>query len=227
MKKNPIPKNYSFTIYTLLFFSFFNFCTPSLKFNIPNNRDKCFTEEIYTNGTLLIRYDLKGIELIRPEHQEKVLKNIKLFVKNPKGIIVRELYLTDRKGKFALLTDMEGTYQICSRYYKSWSITELPKDVLLGIKIRTDYDYQPLESSLEKKDIDRFLEEMRILKSKVVPSITSSKAELDEEDKMAKAIISTSKLYFNLTIVQLVLIVIIAVYQIFSVKQFLMSKQII
>ena len=227
MKKNPIPKNCTFTIYTLLFFSFFNFCTPSLKFNIPNNRDKCFTEEIYTNGTLLIRYDLKGIELIRPEHQEKVLKNIKLFVKNPKGIIVRELYLTDRKGKFALLTDMEGTYQICSRYYKSWSITELPKDVLLGIKIRTDYDYQPLESSLEKKDIDRFLEEMRILKSKVVPSITSSKAELDEEDKMAKAIISTSKLYFNLTIVQLVLIVIIAVYQIFSVKQFLMSKQII
>ena len=227
MKKNPIPKNYTFTIYTLLFFSFFNFCTPSLKFNIPNNRDKCFTEEIYTNGTLLIRYDLKGIELIRPEHQEKVLKNIKIFVKNPKGIIVRELYLTDRKGKFALLTDMEGTYQICSRYYKSWSITELPKDVLLGIKIRTDYDYQPLESSLEKKDIDRFLEEMRILKSKVVPSITSSKAELDEEDKMAKAIISTSKLYFNLTIVQLVLIVIIAFYQIFSVKQFLMSKQII
>ena len=98
---------------------------------------------------------------------------------------------------------------------------------MLGIKIRTDYDYQPLESSLEKKDIDRFLEEMRILKSKVVPSITSSKAELDEEDKMAKAIISTSKLYFNLTIVQLVLIVIIAFYQIFSVKQFLMSKQII
>ena len=227
MKKNPIPKNYTFTIFILLFFSFFNFCTSSLKFNIPNNRDKCFTEEIYTNGTLLIRYDLKGIELIKPEYQEKVLKNIKLFVKNPKGIIVRELYLIDKKGKFALYTDMEGTYQICSRYYKSWSITELPKDVLLGIKIRTDYDYQPLETSLEKKDIDRFLEEMRILRGKVIPSITSSKVELDEEDKMAKAIISTSKLYFNLTIVQLVLIVIIAVYQIFSVKKFLASKQII
>ena len=48
-----------------------------------------------------------------------------------------------------------------------------------------------------------------------------------DEDKMAKAIISTSKLYFNLAIVQLVLIIIIAVYQIFSVKNFLKSKQII
>ena len=227
MKKNNFPKIDSFILFMFLFFSFFNFCTPSLKFNIPNNRDKCFTEEIYTNGTLLIRYDLKGIEVIKPEFQEKVLKNIKLFVKNPKGNIIRELYLIDRKGKFALFTDMEGTYQICSRYYKSWSITELPKEVLLGIKIRTDYDYQPLEESLEKKDIDHFLEEMRVLKSKVLPSITSSKIELDEEDKMAKAIISTSKLYFNLAIVQLVLIIIIAVYQIFSVKNFLKSKQII
>ena len=227
MQKNHFSKNHYFIIYTFLIFTILKACTPSLKFNIPNNREKCFTEEIYTNGTLLIRYDLKGVESIRQEHQEKVLKNIKLFVKNPKGNIIRELYLIDRKGKFALFTDMEGTYQICSRYYKSWSITELPKEVLLGIKIRTDYDYQPLEESLEKKDIDHFLEEMRVLKSKVLPSITSSKIELDEEDKMAKAIISTSKLYFNLAIVQLVLIIIIAVYQIFSVKNFLKSKQII
>ena len=227
MQKNFFPNNYSFIFYITIIFTLFNLSKQSLKFNIPNNREKCFTEEIYTNGTLLIRYDLKGVETIRQEHQEKVLKNIKLFVKNPKGNIIRELYLIDRKGKFALFTDMEGTYQICSRYYKSWSITELPKEVLLGIKIRTDYDYQPLEESLEKKDIDHFLEEMRVLKSKVLPSITSSKIELDEEDKMAKAIISTSKLYFNLAIVQLVLIIIIAVYQIFSVKNFLKSKQII
>ena len=68
---------------------------------------------------------------------------------------------------------------------------------------------------------------MRVLKSKVLPSITSSKIELDEEDKMAKAIISTSKLYFKLAIIQLVLIIIIAVYQIFSIKKFLTTKQII
>ena len=61
----------------------------------------------------------------------------------------------------------------------------------------------------------------------MIPSITSSKIELDEEDKMAKKIISTSELYFKLTIIQLVLIVIIAIYQIFNIKKFLTSKQII
>ena len=227
MLKKIFQNNYTFILCITLIFSFFNLSLQSLKFNIPNNREKCFTEEIYSNGTLLIRYDLKGVESIKSENQEKVLKNIKLFIKNPKGKIIRELYLINRKGKFALYVDMEGNYQICSRYYKTWSITELPRDVVLGIKIRTDYDYQPLETSLEKKDLAHFWEEMRILKSKVIPSITSSKVELDEEDKMAKEIISTSKLYLKLSIIQLILIIIIAVYQIFSIKNFLKTKQII
>ena len=227
MEKNIFLNNYSFILFITLIFSFFNLSNQSLKFNIPNNREKCFTEEIYSNGTLLIRYDLKGVESIKTENQERAMKNIKLFVKNPKGKIIKELNLFERKGKFALYIDMEGVYQICSRYYKTWSITELPKDVVLGIKIRTDYEYQSLETSLEKKDLDKFWEELRILKGKVFPSISSSQVELDEEDKMAKTIISTSKLYLKLSIIQLILIIIIAVYQIFNIKNFLLKKQII
>ena len=227
MEINIFSKNSTFIIFITLMFSFLNLSNQSLKFNIPNNREKCFTEEIYTNSTLLIRYDLKGVESIKADNQEKVLKNIKLFLKNPKGKIIKELDLLNRKGKFAIYIDMEGVYQICSRYYKTWSVTELPKDVVLGIKIRTDYEYQSIESSLEKKDLDQFWEEIRILKGKVLPSISSSKVELDEEDKMAKTIISTSKLYLKLSIIQLILIIIIAFYQIFNIKNFLMKKQII
>ena len=225
MSKNCIKQNLFF--YFILFFSLIYISQSSLKFNIPNNREKCFVEEIFHNGVLLIRYHLKGIESVKKEYQEKVLQNIKLFVKDPKGNMIRELYLINRKGKFALHIEMEGSYHICTKYYKIWAVTELPKDVVLGIKIRTDYDHKSLEESLEKKDVNQFLDEMRALRSKVIPSITSSKIELDEEDKMAKAIISTSKLYFKLTIVQLVLIVIIAIYQIFRLKKFLTSKQII
>ena len=55
-----------------LFFDLQIYSSSSLKFNIPNNRDKCFSEEIFQEGTLLIRYDLKGIESIKNEHQEKI-----------------------------------------------------------------------------------------------------------------------------------------------------------
>ena len=210
-----------------IFSLLFNFNYSSLKFNIPNNRDKCFSEEIFQEGTLLIRYDLKGIESIKNEHQESVLKNIKLFVKDPTDKIIRELYLINRKGKFALRAEKEGLYKICARYYKTWSVKSLPNDVLLGIKLRSDYLYKEIESSIQIKDVKNLVDQLNYLKYKVIPSISSSKKEIDEEDKIAKAIISTSNLYFILTLLQVILIFIIVFYQIFNLKRFLTSKKII
>ena len=46
----------------LLFLSSFNLIETSLKFNIPSHRDKCFSQELYMEGTLLVRYDLTGFE---------------------------------------------------------------------------------------------------------------------------------------------------------------------
>jgi len=208
-------------------FCLFSMSYSSLKFNIPNNREKCFVEELYMKGTLLVRYDLKGIESIKPENQEKAIKNIKIFVKNEKGKNLQELFLNSPKGKFAVNIQERGMYFICTKYHKTWSLQELPKDVMLGIKIRNDFEYKEIESSLHKKDLDDFVGSMMLVKRNVIPSIAVSKMELDEEDKTAKAIISTSTLYFKLTIVQMILIIIIAFYQIFNLRKFLASKRII
>ena len=208
-------------------FCLFSMSYSSLKFNIPNNREKCFVEELYMKGTLLVRYDLKGIESIKPENQEKAIKNIKIFVKNEKGKNLHELFLNSPKGKFAVNIQERGSYFICTKYHKTWSLQELPKDVMLGIKIRNDFEYKEIESSLHKKDLDDFVGSMMLVKRNVIPSIAVSKMELDEEDKTAKAIISTSTLYFKLTIVQMILIIIIAFYQIFNLRKFLASKRII
>ena len=213
--------------YFLIFFLLFGNINSSLKFNIPNNRDKCFSEELYLDGTLLIRYDLKGIESIKNEHQEKVLKNIKIFVKDQAGKNLRELNLINRKGKFAMRIEKEGIYKICARYYKTWSVPDLPKSVVLGIKLRSDYDNKGIENSLTKSDVKYFEQQINNLKYKVIPSISSSKKEIDEEDKIAKEIISTSNIYFILSFIQLILIFFIAIYQIFNLRRFLASKKII
>ena len=214
-------------LFLIKFLSLFIYINSSLKFNIPNNREKCFVEEIYIKGTLLIRYDLNGINSIKTEYQESTMKNIKLFIKNPKGKIIKELFLQSRKGKFALHVEEIGQYYICTKYYKTWSISDLPKDVLLGIKIRSDYEYKKIDKGLLKEDVNNFIEKMLEVRKNVMPSIEASKIELDEEDRTAKAIISTSTLYFKLTIFQLILIFIIAFYQVFNVKKFLTSKRII
>ena len=208
-------------------FCLFSNSYSSLKFNIPNNREKCFAQELYLEGTLMVRYDLKGIESIKPEFQEKAIKNIKIFVKNEKGKNIHELFLNSPKGKFVVHIQDSGIYFICAKYHKTWSLQELPKDVMLGIKLRNDFDYKEIEGSIHKKDLDDFIGSMMVVKRNVIPSIHVSKMELDEEDRTAKAIISTSTLYFKLTIVQMILIIIIAFYQIFNLRKFLASKRII
>ena len=88
----------------------------------------------------------------------------------------------------------------------------MPKDVLLGIKISHDYSSKDVDEGLKRNDVDNLREQISSLKYKMVPSISSSKKEIDEEDKMAKAMISTSNLYFILALIQIILIFIIAIY---------------
>ena len=214
-------------LFLIILFILFNYSISSLKFNIPNNREKCFQEEIFSYGTFLIRYDLKGTNSINPKYKQKVLQNIKIFVRDPKGKIIHEINLLEQKGKFAINAEEEGHYYICARYYKVWGVSDLPKDVLLGIKIRSDFIYKKVEDSLKTQDVNNFVEQINSLKYRVITPIDSSKKEIDEEDKMAKAIISTSNLYFTLSIIQMILIIIIAVYQILNTKKFLSNKRLI
>ena len=216
-----------YNIILIFFFSLFGSIFSSLKFNVPNNREKCFTENIVIHGTLLIGYDLKGMNLLKPEYQEKTMKNIKIFVKNPKGKIIHEIFLENRKGKFALHVTDNGNYYICAKYFKTWAVTDLPKEVVLGIKIRSDYGYKELEQSLHQEDVNNFKSKMLDIAKNIVPSITLSQAELTEEDVIAKAIISTTNLYLKLTLIQLILIFVITFYHIFHIRKFLFSKRLI
>ena len=214
-------------LFLMIFLSLSISVNSSLKFNIPNNREKCFSEEIYFEGTLLIRYDLNGINYIKEENREKAMKNIKIFIKDPNGKTIKDIFLDSRKDRIVLHVKDLGLYYICAKYYKTWSISDLPKEVVLGIKIRTDYEYKQIKESLEKEDVNNFILKMLEVRQKVIPSLESSKIELDEEDRTAKAIISTSTLYFKLAIIQLTTIVIIAFYHILSLRKYLSSKMII
>ena len=162
-----IPKN-SYIFYLIILLTIFDYALTSLKFNIPNNREKCFAEELFTDGTLLIRYDLKGIEYVQKEYQEKVLKNIKLYVKDPHGKIVKELFLIDLKGKFAIKTEEIGVYYICAKYFKTWKVTQLPKEVLLGI--------------IEPFDKDRFIKSIILSKQKENKNKNENNEPFDDND---------------------------------------------
>ena len=214
--------------YFLVILTIFKNINSSLKFNIPSYRDKCFQTEIYTEGTLLIRYDLIGFEeFFKDKEQEELFKNIKIFIKNEKGKNVYETSLKNRKDKFAVLLKEAQVYQICTRYFKPRRARELPGFVMMGLKIRNDYQYTELENSLHKEDVNNFWKKIRNLKKDIRPSIEAAKVEIKEEDKTAKSIISSINIYYKLCIIQLVIIILVSVYTVVTYQDFLKKKSII
>ena len=214
--------------YFFVILTIFKNINSSLKFNIPSYRDKCFQTEIYTEGTLLIRYDLIGFEeFFKDKEQEELFKNIKIFIKNEKGKNVYETSLKNRKDKFAVLLKEAQVYQICTRYFKPRRARELPGFVMMGLKIRNDYQYTELENSLHKEDVNNFWKKIRNLKKDIRPSIEAAKVEIKEEDKTAKSIISSINIYYKLCIIQLVIIILVSVYTVVTYQDFLKKKSII
>ena len=215
-----------FTIFILLVS--FNIIKSSLKFNIPSYRDKCFQQEIYMQGTLLIKYDLTGYEdYFKGQDQQELFNSIKIFIKNEKGQNVYETSLKSRKEKFAVLLKEPQVYQVCTRYFKPRRLRELPGFVMMNLKIRNDYHYTELENSLHKEDVNNFWKKIANIRKEMLPTIESAKTELKEEDKTAKSIISSINIYYKLCVIQLIIIIIVSIYTVVTYQDFFKKKSII
>ena len=214
--------------YLFVILTIFENINSSLKFNIPSFREKCFQTEIYIEGTLLIRYDLTGFEdIFKGKEQEQILNNIKIFIKDEKGKNVYETSLKSRKDKFAVLLKEPQVYYICARYFKPRRDRELPNFVMMGLKIRNDYQYTELENTLHREDVNNFWKKIRNLKKDMRPSIEAAKLELKEEDKTAKSMIYSINIYYKLCIIQLIIIILVTIFTVVIYQDFLKKKSII
>ena len=219
---------YKYYLSIFLFLLSFNLIESSLKFNIPTYKDKCFQQELYQDCTLFIRYHLSGFEKDFDENEQKELfNNIKITVKTEAGKIIHESPLKGKKDKFPLLINENGIYHICARYHKPRKAKNLSSNVLMGIKLSTNYEYHNVDDSLHKSDVQHFWQKIREIKVDMRPSLEAGRQEIKEEDKTAKSIINSINIYYKLSVVQMVVIVVVTMYTIFMYQEFFKTKSII
>ena len=221
-------KRHIFLSFYLMLLSF-NYIKSSLKFNIPNDHEKCFQQEIYIEGTLLIRYDLSGFEKYFKSQQQQyqLFQSIHIKIKNEIGHDIQISELKSRKDKFAIYLKNIGIYQICVIYNKPKNLIDLPDDVFMGLKIRSDYHYTEIEKSLHKNDIKDFWNRIKTIKRDIFPSIEAEKKEIEEEDITTKSMINSIYTYYYLCLFQLVIVVIMIIFTIGNFKKYFKSISII
>ena len=215
-------------LYFLILLISFNLIETSLKFNIPSYKDKCYQQEIYLEGALLIRYDLTGYEpFFKGPEEKELFNNIRISIKDETGKIIYETSLKGRKDKFVVHIRESKIYYVCTRYYKPRGGKELPASILFGLKIRNDYEYTDIDNTLHKSDVNNFWRKIREIKKDMLPSIESAKQELQEEDNTAKSIISCTNTYYKLCIIQLVIILVLSIYIVVTYQDFFKKKSLI
>ena len=218
-------KKIAFFTFALFLFSLSN-C--SLKFSIPVNREKCFIEQTIFNGSLLIRYDISGFQNLTETEINEVLQNIKIFVKTEETGRSSRYDVESRKGKIAISTVEGQSYRICTKYTnsKTWGVKK-PDELSIGLKLSNDWEEINVDQALNKETLGHFQSKIQELKSKVNEPILSQKRTLKMEDKSAREIIKTSRLYFNLTIFQLIFVIGIGMFHLITFRRFLSSNKII
>ena len=221
-------RTHIFLLFCLILISF-NYIKCSLKFNIPSDHEKCFQQEIYIAGTILIRYDLSGFEKYfkSEEEQYQLFQSIHIRIKSEKGNDVHISELKSRKDKFALYLEHIGVYQICVYYNKPKNLIELPDDIFMGLKIRSDYHYTEIDKSLHKDDIKEFRNRIKTIKRDIFPSIEAEKKEIEEEDITSQSMINSIYTYYYLCLLQLIIVIIMIIFTIGNFKKYFKSISII
>ena len=206
----------------LILISIFNEIKSYLKFNIPSDYDKCFEKEVYSEGSILIKYDLTGYdkEFKNENEQKNLFKNIKIFIKNKKNKNIYETELKSRKEKLAVKLQGPDRFKICARYNKPYRGRELNKDILLALKLTSNYDYKELNVNLKKSDVSNFWEKIYSIKRDMRDSIEAAKSEINDEDSSAKSMISSINLYYKLCCIQLSVVVLLTIFNLWSYKDY-------
>ncbi len=116
-----------------------------------------------------------------------------------------------------------GQYKICASYHGN-----LHKDLMMGIKINSDNMDEPkLSSAIKNEDVAPLNEKVKNILNVGNVLIKWQENDLDNEDIIAAQQMSSSRNYYILTVFQIIVIVALGLYQIFSFRKFLSFNNVI
>lgn len=210
----------------IIFILFFKFIFSILKFKIPLKNEKCFIQQIFLETSVLIRFDLTGIEQISNNILQNIYDNLKIYIKDQNSTVIYKESIKKSKGKFVEFIKKSGIYFICSIYEGKINENEI-KNLFFGIKISNEFESKDIEKALNKDSLEFFNKKIIKINNELIPSMNLQKNEIDEEDETSKKIINSSKFYFNLTVIQILLIIIVAIYYVLQFKKYLFIRRLI
>lgn len=196
----------------------------SLYFDLKEKSMRCFIEELYYNNMAMIKYSVKGLVGSDEENQEILGKiSIKTTLEEAQQISYIDKILASAEGKFSMTADKDGQFRVCV-YVFEFNKNKKPKNLQMHIQIISDNMDDPnLSKAVNKEEISNLDSKL----SEVVTRSDKYNSKLEKliklEDKDAENIIKSQKMFYYMTLIQIILVIVIGAYQIFNLRKYLDS----
>lgn len=191
-------------------------------FKLSSKWDRCFYEELKKNTNTLLNYVIYGTEKIEQKDLKHAMQNIiiKVFYtipdKNYRNLVANQT-LTKPKGKIPIEINDTGLYKICVTYYGGyWEKRTL---LTMGYKITSDSTKAPsLKNAVMGAHVREMHDSLRNAMSSVEGMISSQEFEISLEEEDEKRIESTAFFFSVFTVLQIIVILGLFVFQILNYK---------
>ena len=215
----------SLNFFNFILICLFSFSFSSLLFELNELNPVCFTDELFDNGVLMIKYkiftpsrlDLSRIYpttyiyVINEETKKEEFRNALVSVKN----------------KFTFTAIKAGLYTVCAYRTKN-SNAIVNEQIYMNLKFASDnMDEISLNKALKKEDLNTIEGKSRQINDIVKKMMKNQERQTKLERRAAKSMYKSTKFYEKVSVVQIILIILIGVVNLFNFRRFLKSKNII
>ncbi len=137
--------------------------------------------------------------------------------------MLKENHITAKKGKMSFIPPHASYYRKCVVYYGTYE-----GDFEVGLKILSDNMNEPsISVAIKTEDLKRLNNRVTDIVSLSKHFLNQQHEEIEDEDKLARYQMNVSKSYLWLTVIQIMILLCLGIYQIYNFKKFLLLSRII
>jgi len=213
--------NFLLVLYILICSISFSFS--SLLFELNEMDPVCFTDELFENGVMMIKYKIftpsrLDLSLIYP------ITYIYVINEETKKEEFRKV-LTSVKNKFTFTALKTGLYTFCA--YRTKTSSNVNEQIYMNLKFASDnMDGMSLSKALSKDDLNTIEGKARQINDMVKKMVRNQERQTKLERRAAKSMVRSTKFYKKVSVIQIVMIILIGLVNLFNFRRFLKSKNI-
>ncbi len=218
--------SYKFLLIITITLTLIQFSSPTLLFELPSDRFKCFIEELSQSHVMMLKYKVRNVITDNTEEENRFYNFISISITSEStGHIEKKEMLKNKHGKITYKAKEGGRFKICTQYHGGWKV---PFPALMSIKINSDAsDEMNLAGGIKNKEIGDVQAKLREIKTGAADIAHRLSKEVEYEDEIAKFNIINTKSYYYMAVAQVLIILILGVFQVFRFRKFLSSSNII